>query len=699
MLWPRVALIAPFKFAIPPSLQIFRSLTISEPVITREHTMKLFRLGKLAVMGLAVCLLAAPQAKAGIGFQPVSPDELKMTSEPLAPGAPAIILYRQVDRDDNTHTGHEDNYVRVKILTEEGRRHANVEIPFNKGTDDVANVRARTIEPDGSIVNFEGKVFEKELAKGRGFKRLAKTFTLPDVRVGSIIEYYFTWDLKEHYVFDSHWILSEDLFTKRATFSLRPYMGNGYNQFSIRWTWQNLPPGAAPKQGPDNIIRMEAANIPAFEMEDHMPPPNELKSRVDFIYEDALPPKDQVAFWKNFGKKRNGEVESFINKHKAMEDAVRQTVSPDDTQEVKLRKIYDRVQQIRNTSYEPLKTEQEIKREKPAENVEDIWRRGYGNGYQLTWLFLALARAAGFEAYGCLVSGRADYFFSPQMMQSHKLNSNVVLVKLNGKELYFDPGNRFSPFGLPQWSETGVIGMRLDKDGGTWIQTTLPEAFESRIERIGKFKLTETGDLEGKLTVTSIGLDAMYQRMEERFADQVERKKFLEEQVTSQSGGATEAELINQPDWSNSETPLIAEFDLKIPGWASSAGKRVMIPAAIFTTAERGIFEHTNRTHPIYFEYPHQKLDDLTVELPAGWQVTSVPSPLERDAKSALYSLKVEQNQGSLRLTRKLSIDFLLLQQKYYPALRNFFQTVRTGDGSQVMLQPGEIHATSQVTN
>jgi len=34
----------------------------------------------------------------------VSPDELKLTSEPQAPGAPAIILYRQVDRDDNGQT-------------------------------------------------------------------------------------------------------------------------------------------------------------------------------------------------------------------------------------------------------------------------------------------------------------------------------------------------------------------------------------------------------------------------------------------------------------------------------------------------------------------------------------------------------------------------------------------------------------------
>jgi len=156
-------------------------------------------------LGLLAGVLALPQAKAGIGFQPVSPDELKMTSEPLAPGAPAIILYRQVDRDDNPRTGHEDNYFRIKILTEEGRKHADIEIPFVKGENDVVNVKGRTIRPDGVIVDFDGKVFEKEIVKarvgGRQRKYLAKTFSLPGVQVGSVIEYFYTYDFKEYYLF------------------------------------------------------------------------------------------------------------------------------------------------------------------------------------------------------------------------------------------------------------------------------------------------------------------------------------------------------------------------------------------------------------------------------------------------------------------------------------------------------------------
>jgi len=653
------------------------------------------------VVGLVVWMLTAPQANAGIGFQPVSQDELKMTSEPLAPGAPAIILYRQVDRDDNSLTSHEDNYFRIKILTEEGRKHADIEIPFFKGSGNVVNVRGRTIRPDGSIVDFDGRVFEKQLVKGKfegiGVKYLAKTFTLPDVQVGGIIEYFYTVDLQEHYIFDSHWILSDELFTKKAKFSLKPYSPS-YSTFSLRWSWSTLPAGAVPPaQGPDHIVRMEASNIPAFQTEDYMPPPNELMSRVDFIYDADVYEKDQAAFWKRFGKQRNGQLESFVGKRNAMQQAVAQIVSPSDSQEVKLRKIYDRVQQIRNTSYELEKTEQEEKRakEKALENVEEVWKRGYGDTVQLTWLFLGLVRAAGFEAYGCWVSDRREYLFTPVTMQSAKLSSNVVLVKLNGKDLYLDPGVIFTPFGLLTWSETGVLGLRLDKDGGTWIQTTLPLASESRIERTGKLKLSDAGELEGKLTVTYIGLEAMYQRVEERHADEVARKKYLEDRLKEQIETGTDVELTNKPDWTSSETPLVAEFNLKIPGWASGAGRRVLIPAAVFTAAEKGIFEHANRVHPVYFEYPHQKVDDVTVELPAGWQVSSVPPPQDNDGKVIAYSLKVEQNPGTLRLTRKFTIDFLMLEPKYYAALRKFFQAVRTSDGVQIVLQPGEIHASN----
>src|SRR5215469_10745594 len=133
---------------------------------------------------LAAPFSAAKQARAD-EWKPISADELKMASLPEAPGAAAVILYREVNRDDG-RTPHEDNYVRIKILTEEGRKYANVEIPYFRESASVAGIKARCVRPDGSVMPFEGRPVDQTIVKAKGIKYLAKTFSLPDVQVGSI---------------------------------------------------------------------------------------------------------------------------------------------------------------------------------------------------------------------------------------------------------------------------------------------------------------------------------------------------------------------------------------------------------------------------------------------------------------------------------------------------------------------------------
>jgi hypothetical protein len=611
-----------------------------------------------------------------------------MTSEPKAPGAPAIILFREVDRDDRGLTAHEDVYFRIKILTEEGRKYADVEIPFFPDQNTFAQVHARTIRPDGTIAEFSGKTYNKEIVKARGVKYMAKTFTLPDVQIGSILEYYYTIDLKENYVFDSHWVLSHELFTKSAKFTLKPYG----HEFSIRWTWTQLPAGTAkPVQGPDQVIALSANDIPAFHTEDYMPPEDDLKSRVDFIYSEDSFEKDPDKYWKKLGKKRNDQLESFVGKRKAMEEAVGGIVSPGDSPEQKLQKIYARVQQIRNTSFELEKTEQEEKRAKETgpSNVEDLWKKQYGNGGQLTWLFLALARAAGFEAAGMWVPDRQHYFFSPNTMDGRRLDSNVVVVKLNGQDVFFDPGFAFTPFGLLPWSETGVQGLKLDKDGGSWLPTPLPASGDSVTQRKAELHLSAEGDLEGKLTVTYTGLEASRRRLEEHLADAADRKKYLEDEVKESIPAASEVELTNSPEWSSSSTPLTGEFTLKIPGWAMGAGRRVLVTMGVFGAPEKHLFDHAEREYPIYFQFPFQRVDDVKIELPAGWQISAPPAPRSVDAKAILYSMAAKNSNGALQLSRTLDVKVLLLPVEHYANLRKVFQLVRTDDEQQVILLPG----------
>jgi hypothetical protein len=647
----------------------------------------------LSLGSLLLCLCAlmfTPSSGIADDWQPISQEELKMTSVPEAPGAPAVILYRQVDRDDQTNR--EYNYVRIKILTEEGRKHGDVEIPYLRENAEVNSLKARTIRPDGSIANFEGRPADKTIVKAKGVKYLARVAVLPDVQVGSIIEYHYIADFKEHWVFDSHWILSDEMFTKRAKFSLTPN-----SSFPLRFSWNALPTGTIPpKQDNKNIVRLEVNNIPAFQAEDYMPPEDEVKSRVDFIYSENTVDDRPEVFWKKEGKKQYGAVEGFINKKKAMDEAVRQIVAPGDSPEVKLQKIYARVQKIKNPYADADSLEALLQAKgkiKENNNVEDVWKSQSGTGGGITWLFLALARAAGLEAYPVLAAPRDRFFFNPLFLDAHRLTDEIVDVKLNGKDTFYDPATPYTPFGILPWPATAVKALRLDKDGGSWVMIDAPDSTVSHVERTANLKLTSEGSLEGKATFTFTGLEASSRRWDMHKQDEAARKTYMENQVREAVPVGIDVDLTNHPDWESSSPTLIGEFEIKVPGWASAAGRRALIPVGLFGGNEKHVFEHSQRVHAIYFNFPTARIDDITIDLPLDWKVSSLPKEHVDAGKVCSFNTKAENNNGTLHLKRNLNIDTVGMEVKYYGALQHFFQTVRATDDEQIVLQPGSAAA------
>jgi hypothetical protein len=238
------------------------------------------------------------------------------------------------------------------------------------------------------------------------------------------------------------------------------------------------------------------------------------------------------------------------------------------------------------------------------------------------------------------------------------------------------------------WYLAGVQGLRLDQNGGTWITTPIPDSSASQIVRRADLKANAEGDVEGKLTLTYTGLEASSKRTEERHEDDQERKKYLEDIVKSYVSVGADVELVNHPDWTSASPELTAEFKVKVSGWMTPAGKRILLPVGLFSASEKGVFEHAEREHPIYYAFPFQKIDDLSISLPDGLKVANLPPVQKRSGGAVSYELTATDKDNLLHISRVLRMDVLLVGVNQYQALRGFYQFVRTGDDSQVMLQP-----------
>src|SRR5215467_1838630 len=256
-------------------------------------------LGRCSVLCLTyILVLSLPQkvtSQAPASWSPISKEELELKDNSLEPGAPAMVLYREVQTDNNKSL--DTHYTRIKIFNERGKKYADVEIPYLENRTEVENIQARTVAPDGQSTAFDGRVFDKVVVKTRRFRINVKAFTLPNVQAGSILEYSYSvhWhsdfpDVIKHpanYFIPgsiaypaAHWDVERELFVRRAHFVLHPLSHHAPIQARLL----RLPKVTEPLQQADGTLQMNLENIRGIHEEEHSPPEEALTGEVYLFY-------------------------------------------------------------------------------------------------------------------------------------------------------------------------------------------------------------------------------------------------------------------------------------------------------------------------------------------------------------------------------------------------------------------------------
>jgi transglutaminase-like putative cysteine protease len=650
------------------------------------------------ICGVAFLLLliASPRlARASADWLPVPPEDLAMKDNPASPGSDAMILYREsvVDvRKTNSDGDSDEEYFRIKVFTQEGTKQGHIEIPFDKGWEDISYVAGRTIRPDGSIVKFDGHVLETTAERGGGLKIFVKTFTLPDVQPGCIIEYKYQRQSKPHYVHDLRWAVSQSMYTREAHFTYIPYTGYGGLGLTPRYRVFLLPAGAVPTLKVDGSYSMVIHDIPGIEEESLMPPRRTLEARVEFYYEAPVAPSESDPtdkFWNHYAKKWDGQLEHFIDKKNALAQELSKIAGPGDPPETKLRKIYARVLQVRNLSMEDYRSEKEIKDEnlKAPSNVEDVLSRGYAYSQQINNLFVGLARAAGFEATGVYVAPRNRDLFLPDRKEVAQLSADLLWVRAGSQEYYLDPSARYFPFGVLPWYETETGGIRYDKHGGTVVNTPNPVSSDATLVRHAEVEVKEDGSIEGKIEVDFTGQEGALLRYEKRKDDETGRTKDLADRIKQWLPVGSTFEVTKIANWDDIDQPVHAEGILKIPSFATSPARRMLMPLELFQAMQGSLFTTAKRVNPVYFRYPYEEIDDITLRTPAGFKVASLPKAQKVDLGAALYEISAVPNESAVEVKRHLAMKGVLFGKEAYPTLRAFFGMVKTDDTAQLVLE------------
>ena len=656
---------------------------------------------RLSVLSALISLSAAP-ALAQQWIAP-TPEELSMTSQPEVPGAPAVYLYREETTDDKLHMF--SIYVRLKVLTERGKEYSNVELNSFRGSNGggltVEDIQGRTIHTDGAIFPFTGKPYEKLVEKTQGVKIMAKVFTMPDVEIGSIIEYRYKLREDDRYFIAPDWYIQSALFTRNAHYQWRPTDhelitndDRGQLTNSISWT-PILPAGTELKQtrlppheiGHDGqlIFDLNVHDIPPAPEEDFMPPIAGLTYRVLFFYS---PYRSGEEFWKSESKHWAKLRDKFVGPGPAVTAAVKDIVAPSDTPDQKLRKIYAAVMKLENTSYtrEHSNAEEKAKGLKEVHNTDDIWERKRGNNDQIADLFVAMARAAGMKAYVGRVTNRDRIIFLKAYLSLSQLHDDIAIVNLGGKEQFFDPGSRFCPYQHLEWKHTVTGGIRQSDAGGEIFQTPGESYTFSRTTRIADLTMDQQGAVTGIIKMTYTGDPGRQWRQRLLEGDSESLNRELRTSVEHLVPSSLELKVLSIEKREDYEQPLVANFEVK-GRLGSSTGKRLVIPAHLFEANSKPAFPHEKRDIPVSFSYPRTSQDAVRIKFPPTLTIESLPAAAQVSfPKFAVYGTKSESTPTSFTMRREYHLGEPFFMPAEYAELRSFYSKFESKDQESVVL-------------
>ena len=656
---------------------------------------------------LVLALLPSLPALAADQFTKPTPEELKMTELPGYPGAAAIVLFREEITTDDLHSV--QHYDRIKVLTEEGKKYANVELPyfsttgtFDERGDDktVESIVGRTIHPDGTVIPFTGKPYLKTMVKGDRLKYQAKIFTLPDVEVGSILEYRYATRYSDYAYEAPDWYIQGDLFLKNAHYVWYPTRHELQDSKgiinTISW-FPILPLGARiertemPGVGngdsrPQQVYTLHIKDVPPKVHEEFMPPIASYSYRVLFNFSSY---RSADEYWRSEGKSWARRADAFAKASPPVSAAAQAAVAGAGTPEEKLHKIYAAVMELENTGF----TRERDGREDKAEGVgkltdaSEVLGLKRGTPTQLTGLFVAIARAAGFKADLMLVPDRSEQLFTPLWLNFRQLEDEIAIVHVEDKEVFFDPGSRYCAYGHLAWEHTFIQGLR-EKDGATAFEKTPGDSYkENSTARVANLNMDAEGQLTGKIDLTFSGASALRWRQNALRNDEESLRHDLRVLLEERVPRSMEVRVTEVENLKAYEKPLVVRYQVK-GTMGTVTGKRLVMPADLFLAAATAQFSHEKRELAVYFHYPELVQDALRINLPSGFSVEAVPSSAKYDMpKSGTYNMSVTSTPNSFTTRRQFAFGDIFVLPPSYPALRGFYSEFQTNDQQSVVLK------------
>ena len=624
------------------------------------------------------------------------PSKEELSLETYAPDTTAVAVYLfHKGKSGFTYNDkfelYTEHWVRIKILKPQGVSQADVAIPYYAPSDRDKE-KDRISDLDGCSYNLEnGKLVKTRLKRElvsderlNTYHRVLK-FSLPAVKVGTVIEYHYkmtsdysvhidNWMMQEEIpvVYNQYEITIPHVFVYNIEFRGRQYIDVLEEKGSVQAA-QHTTSGVARVSHDFTIsaqkLTFSSQNLPAIRQDESFCwCPEDYRIQVSFDLQGTNYPdegyKPYSQNWEDVDKQLTREENEGFGKHLLwkspyLEEIRQLNQSGNLTFNQKVIGVFQLLKQ-------KLSWNGEYKLY--SENLEKVLKAGTGSNADLNFIFISMLRSYGIKAYPVVMSRRSGGMLPSNFPSLQKLNTFVVAIydEARGKYVYLD-----SSMEVPALN---VLPIELSVTKARMLSADIPEKQKwvnlqeiSTNQVFMKISANARENLiTGRRTTILKGHQALEHRKENQAKDSlVNKQELMKEKLT-----VTNLKLTDKED---NFTTIQEEFDFVLE--AEKSDDHIYINPILFPQLTKNPFIQSERILPVEFPYPSKVTLSCALTLPEGYEVEEIPHTQVIKTEDGKLQCKyaIQRNRNNVIVNYTFILSSSVVPSEYYGQLQQIW--------------------------
>jgi hypothetical protein len=619
--------------------------------------------------------------------------------------ASAAFIFKKAKTDfkyseDKGFTSSTTFQVKLKIYKKEGLKWANFRIPYYIGyetlEDEYVSIKS------GYTYNLENdKVIKTKVSAEGKFKENVneywevKSVTFPNVKVGSIIELEYTLesqnistlpdfqyqydiplDFAEYKSFIPEFYIYKSIRKGYVELSLDQKIETTLQSFEGKVGFTSQSKNLSYRQIISNYM---ASNVPALKEEDYVNNINnyygKLEQELQVIRYPEQEPKQIATTWEAVAKSiyEDKDFNAAISNFEYYKNEILSIKNNSLSQEELAKSIFNFVKNRMNWN--------EKYGYYPRRKVEIAYSEKVGNIAEINLMLVSMLRMVGIDANPVLLSTRENgiAYFPNKTLFNYVIASAII----NNTTLLMDATDKMSDINMLPIRTLNGQGRLIRKDGTSLEIELMPKTNSKKVTNI-MGNINEKGEIFGKVREQYFDYNGYVFR---KNFNGIATLSYIEKLEEKYKG--VEVSSYNVQNNLDLELPIVENYDFKSTNEVEIIGDKMYFSPFLFFEKTDNPFKQDVREYPIDFVFPNQDKFNVTLTLPNGYIVETLPQAKAIALPDNLGNFKynISNNGNQIQLLYAHNINQAIIDADYYEVLKNFYKEIIIKQNEKIVLK------------